>query len=62
MDREVVWTLRALQDVEAVADYVAGDSPGYAASLSPAWCTQPAPWPRPATTEISFQPCHRGQA
>ncbi len=33
MAREVVWTFRALQGVEAIADYIARDSPGYAASL-----------------------------
>ncbi|MBE3597602.1 MAG: type II toxin-antitoxin system RelE/ParE family toxin [Limnochordaceae bacterium] len=33
MAREVVWTFRALQDVEAIADYIARDSPGYGASL-----------------------------
>lgn len=33
MAREVVWTFRALQDVETIADYIARDSPGYAASL-----------------------------
>lgn len=33
MAREVVWTLRAVEDVEAIAGYIARDSPGYAASL-----------------------------
>ncbi len=33
MDRAVTWTLAALGDLEAAADYIARDSPRYAASL-----------------------------
>jgi toxin ParE1/3/4 len=31
MAHRVVWSRRALQDVEAIADYIANDSPAYAA-------------------------------
>ncbi len=33
MDRQVNWTLAALADLEAVAEYIERDSPHYAASL-----------------------------
>jgi plasmid stabilization system protein ParE len=33
MDRTVNWTLAALADLEAAGDYIARDSPHYAASL-----------------------------
>ena len=31
MAHRVVWSRRALQDIEAIADYIANDSPAYAA-------------------------------
>ncbi len=33
MAREVAWTETALRDLERAAEYIAEDSPGYAASL-----------------------------
>ena len=33
MSHRVVWSRRALQDVEAIADYIAQDSPAYAAAV-----------------------------
>lgn len=33
MDRQVNWTLAALADLESAAEYIARDSPHYAASL-----------------------------
>jgi len=33
MDHRVVWSRRALQDVENIASYIARDSPAYAASV-----------------------------
>lgn len=33
MAHRVVWSHRALQDVEAIAAYIAGDSPAYAATV-----------------------------
>lgn len=33
MAKRVVWSRRALQDVEAIAEYIAQDSPAYAAAV-----------------------------
>ena len=33
MDHRVVWSRRALQDIENIASYIARDSPAYAASV-----------------------------
>jgi plasmid stabilization system protein ParE len=33
MAHRVVWSRRALQDLEAIAEYIAEDSPAYAASV-----------------------------
>ena len=33
MDRQVNWTVAALSDLEAAAEYIERDSPHYAASL-----------------------------